>query len=1289
MSRAAGGSRAGDGAAAAAGYDHARVEKSARRRWEKAGGDGSKAKAGAFTCGSMFPTLSSPMHMGHMRNLVLSDVMARYARMRGHDVHHVLGWEAHGIRVRMAADDAGVDPADWVGRARERARELVRRMGVSVDWHDEVTTSDERHVRRQQETFLSLWNASPPLVAGERTAGVAYWDDGMRSFVSLRQLVGSRGPESGMLAKVREVSSYEVEVPRSTCETLLEGLDGLVGWDSFARSMQRESIGLEKGLQITYELRGNDGGRLDDLEVFTSRPDTLMGATYLAVGVNHPLSSAVAEADPRVREFCDMVSRPRYAYQKMREEKRQEGMPLGAYAINPINGDHIPVWVTNYVVAGYGTGATLGVPGHDQRSHNFALRHNLPIRRVALDDGESLSDPPAGPFTGKRGVAVNSGGLEDELNGLRDGLAGEKDLGDWDERVNDCVLGFLRRNGVAAKKATVARLRGWKVSQDEYWGSPVPLVHCESCGTVPVPGKQLPVLLPDYKRGKESLSDYPGFVSCECPRCGGKAERDTDTLSELFSSSWDRWGSRGQVDFYCCGVEHATTHLLCARIMGSHLHDVGARDSGAEPFASLLCLGTVLNYGLPMARWYGNAIEPGRLLDECGADTLRALLATSVDPRHPLHWDDARLFALQGELTNAEFESLRKGELRGIKAELARRVLGPGELARLQSGLLARGGLERLRDGTLDGELEAKAREILGEGGMTRLREGFLSASELKSLRKGDLDPLKMDRVREALSEAEIARLQRGLLDEQDLRLLVAGKLPKEKLDGAVARVGERTVRAMAESGIDVGDGKGIARIQEEFLDEAEERELAREGEDVELLRKARSAITEDELLRHSSGLLDRVGYDALRDGSLSGEDLGAAAEILGNRGLARLRDAALDRDGHKRMLLGELDDAERERMRAAVGAEMAGRLEKATFSQDELRTLARAAQGLDRIEVLRAGRLSPSKERKALEAAGEELVGRLRSVDIDRQAMARLVAEVDPGKMSRLVGFIDDEAMSRLVKAVGKDGAKRLREIGPSPRRARPLLRFLPAERMDRLLDFVSVEKMDALVDFVGPDKMERLLGFTGLLWHQVAAKADLVRKADGTGQKDPRRARLHACLASVDACYAKDWPLGGGSGNRFMELNSLLSRLREMLALLETATSADDGGFARECCRVLLAVAHPVMPHVTEELWALLGLGGTLADAPWPEPDAGALGMGGKRTHVVQVNGRKRLALVLDGGTGRDEAVEAAREALDGWSRGRGLPGFPAYGEELAEVEAASGKAGDVINFVVYKIP
>ena len=751
-------------------YRPAAVERSAQKRWSDSASFKRKprSKRRQLLCQSYFPSLAEPLHMGHCRKLVICDLIARYQRMHGFEVLQPAGWDGFATGVHLAAKTAGESPDKFVAKMRRRQHAQMQRLGLAIDWDQEVDTTAQAHQSWMQEMFVDMWRSDPALISPEKKPGVVYWDPGEQSVMPTRQLVSGRGPETGMLIEVRKVDSYEIPVAQQLSVGLLGRLERLGNWDVFVKNMQRESIGLEDGITLRFALLNPKHDDIEPLEIFTSRPDTIMGTTYLAVAAGHPLARRCADVNPQIAAFCEAATKPEHAYERIGEDKSQDGLPLGVYAINPINGDHLPVWVTNFVVASYGTGAALGVPAHDQRNFNFARRHNLPLRRVAVDDGSSANAPISAPFTGRGGTVINSGKLDATLNAIKrsmprlDDGAGQtiKQKRQWDRGINAAVLEFLKELEVVASARTETRLRGWKVSQQEYWGCPVPLIHCKKCGTIPVPKKDLPVKLPTYRPGADSLADYPSFVRTKCPRCKDAATRDTDTLASLFSTAIAlahpdcvRSSAKGTawlpIDYYCCGVEHATTHLLCARIMHAILRKLGKlpASAGDEPFLHLLCQGPVLNYGLPMEAAYGNAIEPGILLSQGGADLVRLYLATSVDQRHQLHWDESRLFALQGLLSFDQYLKLRAGKLERAQALRAQELLGQRDFMHLRHGLLSREELAQLALGKLRGAKLAKAKRILGAGGLNRLQHGLLSRDDARALRRGKLSPEKQEKL--------------------------------------------------------------------------------------------------------------------------------------------------------------------------------------------------------------------------------------------------------------------------------------------------------------------------------------------------------------------------------------------------------------------------------------------------------------------------------------------------------------------------------------------------------------
>ena len=421
----------------------------------------SAARAAAHArCRAMPLSLSEELNPNSCRSLLLSDVIARLRRMRGARVEPGACWDSFGAGVHIAAKNEGLAPQAYVRRTIAAHRRALERLDLLLDPGAMLDTSAPAHVKWVQELFVLLWRERPALLNEEKTHSHAYWDPGTKSNLALKQIINGRGFFSGMLIEIREASSYEIPVAAALGERLLAGLERLDGWDDFVKSMQRESVGLEDGLRMSFPLFDPAGRRLEPLEIFTSRPDTLLGTTFIAVAADHPLARRLAADSAAVRAFREEVMRPEHAYKRLGDDKSRDGVELGVYAVNPVNGDHIPVWATNFVVAGYGTGAALGIPGHDQRNHHFALRHNLPIRRVAIEDGADPTAPISSPYIHKQGRAVNSGALDAAINRRKQRLrlAGNDGGGSslrakraWDRGVAQEVIGFLAERGVAAE----------------------------------------------------------------------------------------------------------------------------------------------------------------------------------------------------------------------------------------------------------------------------------------------------------------------------------------------------------------------------------------------------------------------------------------------------------------------------------------------------------------------------------------------------------------------------------------------------------------------------------------------------------------------------------------------------------------------------------------------------------------------------------------------------------------------------------------------------------------------
>lgn len=1301
-------------------YHHKKTERQAQQRWAAADcfairKDDALPK---FFCLSLPLNLAGKLYLGQCRNHVICDVMARCKRMQGHNVLHAVGWDTFGLQVHLAAQAAGENSAQWVTGQVAQARDVLMRLGLSADWSHQVSTSDPSHYKWQQELFLRLWHQAD-LVNPERQKGVAYWDPATQSHLSLRQMVNGRGPDSGMLVEVREVETYEVKVSQDLANELLVGLSQLPNWDCFVKNMQRESIGCEEGLALTFPVHDKDGNKWPPLQVFTSRPDTIMGTTFLAVGTEHELARRTAEASPQVAAFCAQVNAPTYAHLKMAEDKKQEGMPLGLYAVNPTNGDHIPVWVANFVVAGYGTNAVLGVPGHDQRNFNFAQRHNLPLRRIATDADNNLAEPLLKPLTDKKTKLINSGKLERPLNNCKEKLLAElltRDKGKdtdnvedsmawrkhWDSKVNSCVLAFLRDHGMQATPSKVTRLRNWKITSQDYWGCPVPLVHCPDCGVVPVPAGDLPITLPEQATGKDALADYPDFRACACPVCGKNSQRDCDTLSNLLDIAFlptrltcpdadhgildDRASTWLPVDFYCCGVENATNHLLCTRLLHRLMHKTKVLPESAseEPISHLLSQGMVFNYGLPMDAIYANAIEPDQLLEEYGADLLRLYLGASIDPRHPLHWDDRKLFALQGILDDKGLAALRSRKLAGAVLDRVHHLLAPSEIRRLQEGLLNQGELAQLRHGTLAGAKLAAVEKLLAPSESKRLQQGLLDQAELHLLCKGKLPANRMAQVRKVLTDVELERLRHGILSAHELTLLNTGHLPAKVAAQVEANLPTAAIAKVKQMAIDPNHPGSVCRLQAECLDELEQ--MA--AEERNLLMVARQVLTDGDLNRLWHGLLNADEYAALRAGQLNDSKLAAVRELCSKSELHQLQHGILERNEMVQFRRGSLPRKKCAQLRKLLGTDTAlARWQTAGIDATKLALAKQSLPDRRRLRQLRAGKLGRGKASAMAQILTKKELDAYQASIMEASLFTRIAGFIEPDRHDQLVNFLDQERQEELDRIMDASDQQRLRGLVARSAARRPLLRFLDSQRMDALLNHLDHGRMDRLVNFISRKKMEQLLGYTGYLWHLVNQRQAMASKGRGQHCTDERRIQLHDCLQAINVLYGVQEQ---DPAEQSLQLNRVVNRSRDLFKLLDEASdpnSDNDCALVAETLEILLKILHPLVPHITEELWQLLALPGLLATASWPVADTDVIAQRDQIVLVVQENGRHRLSLATTAAAKREALLERATTELLALSRQHGYPTFPKTGEAVKHVEWAQRQGECVVNFVTGK--
>ncbi len=608
------------------------VEQEAQRHWQEARSfevdeDPGKDK---FYCLTMFPYPSGKLHMGHVRVFTISDVIARYQRMQGKHVLQPMGWDAFGMPAENAAIKHGVPPAEWTYRNIAEMRGQLDRLGYAYDWSREVTTCRPEYYRWEQWLFTKMFEKG--LVY--RKNSVVNWDPVDQTVLANEQVIDGRGWRSDALVERREIPQWFMKTT-AYADELLEELDRMPGWPESVKTMQRNWIGRSEGVELSFDVKGED----EPLTVYTTRPDTLMGVTYMAVAAEHPLAAKAAKDNPDLAAFVAECIKTDAAEATI-ETMEKKGMPLGISAIHPLTGDEVPLWVANFVLMSYGTGAVMAVPGHDERDWEFARKHGVAIKQVIAPADGSQIDIQEQVFVDK-GVLVNSG----EFDGM-----------DYETAFN-AIADHFERTG-RGRRTVNYRLRDWGVSRQRYWGTPIPIIYCDDCDAVPVPEEDLPVVLPEdvTVTGTGSpLKDMPEFVDVACPKCGKDARRETDTFDTFVESSWyfaryacpdndtamldERAAYWTPVDQYTGGIEHAILHLLYSRFFQRVMRDEGLTDV-SEPFTNLLTQGMVLKDGAKMSKNKGNTVDPQELINKYGADTVRLFMMFAAPPEQSLEWSD-------------------------------------------------------------------------------------------------------------------------------------------------------------------------------------------------------------------------------------------------------------------------------------------------------------------------------------------------------------------------------------------------------------------------------------------------------------------------------------------------------------------------------------------------------------------------------------------------------------------------------------------------------------------------
>ena len=630
-----------------------------------------------FYCLSMFPYPSGRLHIGHVRNYTIGDVISRYHRMRGKNVLQPMGWDAFGLPAENAAIHNKASPAAWTYANIEHMRAQLKRLGFAYDWGRELATCHPEYYRWEQWFFTRLY--AEGLVYKKKA--MVNWDPVDQTVLANEQVIDGRGWRSGAVVERREIAQWFLKITRYADE-LLRDVERLEGWPERVKTMQVNWIGRSQGIEVIFEVEGRA-----PLYVFTTRPDTLMGVTCLAVAPEHALAIQAAGSSAEVAEFLRACKRTSITEAEINTlEKR--GVDTGLCALHPLTKEKLPIWVANFVLIEYGSGAVMSVPAHDQRDWEFATRYGLPIKPViAGSKNDTFTDVSQGAF-------VDEGWLFD--SGQFDDLSSRQAF--------NAIADELERRQ-KGRRITNYRLRDWCISRQRYWGCPIPIINCDICGAVPVPAEDLPVLLPEDVRLDEAASplrSLAAFTQTICPRCNAAATRETDTFDTFFESSWyfaryccvdndaamldERTRYWMPIDQYIGGIEHAVLHLLYARFFSKLMRDQGLYEFD-EPFTNLLTQGMVLKDGAKMSKSKGNTVDPEALIDKYGADTVRLFVVFAAPPEHTLEWSDAavegayrfinklwRLVENYVETDVADDGALNTSELNAEQSQLRRKI---------------------------------------------------------------------------------------------------------------------------------------------------------------------------------------------------------------------------------------------------------------------------------------------------------------------------------------------------------------------------------------------------------------------------------------------------------------------------------------------------------------------------------------------------------------------------------------------------------------------------------------
>jgi len=589
------------------------------------------SKKPKYYCLSMFPYPSGKLHMGHVRNYTIGDVLSRFHRMLGFNVLQPMGWDAFGLPAENAALQNKSAPADWTYSNIDYMKHQLKKLGLAIDWKREIATCRPEYYKWEQWLFTQLFKKK--LIY--KKISTVNWDPIDQTVLANEQVIDGKGWRSGAVVEKKEIPQYFMKITEYADE-LLNDLDSLEGWPEQVKIMQKNWIGKSYGCEIEFDIKDH----ADSVKIYTTRPDTLLGVTYLAIAAEHPLAYLIKKNNPAIEAFVNECTRGSVAEADLATAEKI-GIDSGLRAIHPITQKEVPIWIANYVLMNYGSGAVMAVPAHDERDFHFAKKYKLEIEQVIEPIDSKTINISEAAYT-EHGRLINSG----EFNGL-----------EFQSAFDAIVKKLTSLN--KGKKTTQFRLRDWGISRQRYWGCPIPIIKCHSCGEVPVPEKDLPVVLPEnivMNGVGSSIRQAESFFKTTCPSCGKDAERETDTMDTFVESSWyfarypsydnqnamvdERSNYWMPVDQYIGGIEHAILHLLYARFFNKLLRDLELIKH-TEPFKNLLTQGMVLKNGTKMSKSKGNTVDPQSLIDQFGADTARLFIMFAAPPEQNLEWSDS------------------------------------------------------------------------------------------------------------------------------------------------------------------------------------------------------------------------------------------------------------------------------------------------------------------------------------------------------------------------------------------------------------------------------------------------------------------------------------------------------------------------------------------------------------------------------------------------------------------------------------------------------------------------